>query len=74
MLRRSACLTGLVLLVNSFVLAGDWPAFRGPSGTGISHEKNLPSTWGPGENILWKTPIPGLGHSSPILFPTEIQF
>ena len=67
MLRRSACLAGLVLLMNGFVLAGDWPAFRGPLGTGISSEKNLPSTWGPDKNILWKFKLPGPGNSSPIV-------
>ena len=48
-------------------MAGDWPAFRGPYGTGISNEKNLPITWGPDENIEWKVELPGPGNSSPIV-------
>ena len=46
--------------------AGDWPRFRGPNGAGIAADKNVPVKWTE-ENILWKTPIPGVGHSSPIV-------
>jgi outer membrane protein assembly factor BamB len=51
---------------------GNWPQWRGPSGQGISSEKNLPATWGPGKNIKWKTPIAGRGHSSPIVWGNRI--
>lgn len=34
----------------------DWPMWRGPEGTGISREKNLPASWSPeGENLIWKS-------------------
>jgi outer membrane protein assembly factor BamB len=46
--------------------AGDWPRFRGPNGAGIAEDKEVPVKWTE-ENILWKTPIPGVGHSSPIV-------
>ena len=41
---------------------GDWPSFRGRDASGISDRQNLPDTWNPatGENIFWRTPIPGL--------------
>ena len=47
----------------------DWPSFRGREASGVSDRQNLPDTWNPatGENILWRTPIPGLAHSSPIV-------
>ena len=45
----------------------DWPEFRGPTGQGISTETNLPIEWGPAKNVAWKTPIPGLGWSSPVI-------
>ena len=50
--------------------SGDWPSFRGREAAGISEAQNLPDTWNPatGENILWRTPIPGLAHSSPIVW------
>ena len=47
--------------------AEDWPCWRGPRGDGSSLEKNLPVTWNEKENIAWKTAIPGVGHSSPIV-------
>ena len=49
---------------------GDWPSFRGREASGISEKQNLPDTWNPatGENVLWRTPVPGLAHSSPIVW------
>ena len=50
--------------------AGSWPSFRGPSASGVANGQNLPDEWNgeTGKNILWKTPIPGLAHSSPIVW------
>jgi len=50
--------------------AGNWPSFRGPHAAGIADEQHLPDRWnvGTGENILWRTSIPGLAHSSPIVW------
>src|SRR2546425_2555471 len=47
-----------------------WPSFRGPQASGIAEGQNLPEHWNvkTGENILWRTPIPGLAHSSPIVW------
>ena len=46
--------------------ASDWPRFRGPNGTGISADKNVPVTW-TADNVQWKKEVPGIGHSSPIV-------
>jgi outer membrane protein assembly factor BamB len=48
----------------------NWPSFRGPDGTGVADGQQPPITWNikSGENVLWKTPIPGLGHSCPIVW------
>ena len=50
--------------------AGSWPSFRGTEASGSADGQNLPDRWSPtsGENILWRTPIPGLAHSSPIVW------
>ena len=50
--------------------AGPWPSFRGPEASGNADGQHLPDRWSPtsGEGILWRTPIPGLAHSSPILW------
>jgi outer membrane protein assembly factor BamB len=47
--------------------AEDWPGWRGPRGDGTSGEKGIPTQWGRTENVAWKTPLPGKGHSSPIV-------
>jgi hypothetical protein len=45
----------------------DWPQWRGPRGDGSSRETNLPVHWSATENVAWRTSIPGVGHSSPII-------
>jgi outer membrane protein assembly factor BamB len=49
---------------------GHWPSFRGPSASGVADGQNLPQSWNGenGENIRWKTRIPGLAHSSPVIW------
>jgi outer membrane protein assembly factor BamB len=53
---------------------GSWPSFRGPQASGIAERQNLPDRWDgkTGENILWRTPVPGLAHSSPIVWGHRI--
>ena len=53
-------------LATATANAADWPRFRGPNGTGIADDKNIPVKWTE-ENILFKTELPGKGHSSPIV-------
>ncbi len=50
--------------------AGSWPAFRGTSAAGVAHGQDLPDEWNgeTGENVIWSTPIPGLAHSSPVVW------
>ena len=47
--------------------AEDWPQFRGPSGQGHSAETGLPLAWSESQNVVWKTPVPGRGWSSPVV-------
>ena len=60
------------------VAASDWPAFRGPGGSGVQDGFPLPTRWnadplaGPAKGIRWKTSIPGLGHSSPIVWGNRV--
>ena len=49
------------------VTVPDWNRFRGPNGTGVSTDANIPTQWSETENLRWKTPLPGAGSSSPIL-------
>jgi len=55
------------------VASCDWHQWRGPLGTGEAQNADPPSSWkfdaqsGASENIVWKTAIPGKGHSTPIV-------
>ena len=49
------------------VSADDWPAFRGPSGNGVSTEKSAPTTWAKDKNIKWKIALKTPGNGSPIV-------
>jgi outer membrane protein assembly factor BamB len=51
----------------SVVSAADWPQWRGPRGTGVTDEKNLPERWSATDNVAWTAPLAGLGVSSPIV-------
>jgi outer membrane protein assembly factor BamB len=53
-------------------MAENWPCFRGPTRQGISHEKDIPIEWSQTSNIAWKTPIPGVGWSSPVVFDDRV--
>ncbi len=56
-------------IASSGASASDWPSFRGRNAAGVADGQATPATWNveTGENIKWKTPIPGLAHSSPIV-------
>ena len=62
-------LTGLFTVP---VMGEDWPRFRGPDGGAKAEAKNLPVTWDAKTNIVWKTALPGLGSSSPVILGTLI--
>jgi outer membrane protein assembly factor BamB len=71
-----------VLLVNGVFLAAqpfmqnamgdDWPAWRGADGSGFSRETDVPLNWSATQNVLWRRPTPGIGHSSPIVWQDTI--
>jgi len=65
----------LVLLAGATsATAENWPGWRGPRGDGTSFETNIPTQWdgATGEGIDWKVPIPGRGHSSPIVWDDHV--
>ncbi|MEO5894610.1 MAG: PQQ-binding-like beta-propeller repeat protein [Vicinamibacterales bacterium] len=61
-------------LPRAAAAAGSWPSFRGPNASGIAEEQNLPESWNgtSRSNILWQTPIPGLAHSSPVVWGDRV--
>ncbi len=56
------------------VVGQNWPRFRGPAGSGIADSRPLRTEWDAanGRGIVWKAPIPGLGHSSPVVWGDRI--
>ena len=63
----------LVLTAGTCVAAeGDWLQFRGPDGLGASPAKRVPTAWSAEKNLAWKTPLPGPGGSSPVVFGERI--
>jgi outer membrane protein assembly factor BamB len=79
---RLTQLAGLTALATVTLVAASgppasvarWPSFRGPSASGVADGQSLPDTWDgtTGRNIRWKVPIPGLAHSSPIVWDDRI--
>ncbi len=49
-----------------------WPMWRGADQSGISLETNLPTEWSPDRNLKWKTPLPGRGHSSAVVWGRRV--
>jgi outer membrane protein assembly factor BamB len=52
--------------------ADNWPAWRGPQGTGVSAEKNPPLQWSATQNLRWKVALPGPGNSTPIIWGDRV--
>lgn len=69
-LRRGAAVVFipfLCLVAAISARAEQWPQFRGPTGQGQSSERGLPFEWSESRNVVWKTPVPGSGWSSPVV-------
>lgn len=71
--------TGCFVIITAFgprtshaAPGSNWGQWRGPEGNGVSSETNLPTEWSGNKNIKWKTPLPGRGHSSPIVWGNKI--
>ncbi len=63
-----------LLLSVSIAFGQNWPSFRGPGGRGLADGLNPPVEWDVDMslNVLWKTEIPGLSHSSPIVWEDRV--
>src|SRR4029450_2972450 len=49
-----------------------WPQWRGPLANGVAPKANPPIEWSEQKNVRWKIPLPGKGHSSPIVFGDSV--
>ena len=75
---KYSLLLGLILTVVAVNAQTDymkqWPQFRGPFASGVVESEQIPDKWDVpgGENVLWKQKIPGLGHSSPVVWGDKL--
>jgi outer membrane protein assembly factor BamB len=69
---RAALCAAVLLGLVSARAASDWPAWRGPLGTGLSDAKNLPVKWDRTNAVKWRIPLPDRGNSTPIVFGNKV--
>ena len=69
MVRFSVCC--LVALLVTSANAQEWTRFRGANGTGQSEATGIPTSW-VDRDYNWKVELPGIGHSSPVLWGNKI--
>jgi outer membrane protein assembly factor BamB len=64
----------ILLAAPAHAGANDWPAFRGARAAGVAADATPPVSWdvASGRNVAWTTPIPGLGHSSPVVWGDRV--
>ena len=64
----------ILLVCGSTVHAQNWPSFRGDNASGVAASGRPPSSWDipSRRNVRWSVPIPGLAHSSPIVWGDRI--
>jgi outer membrane protein assembly factor BamB len=67
-------ITAPLVMMAGMAAAQNWPSFRGAGASGVADGHNLPVRWDTkqGTNILWKSAIPGLAHSSPVVWGDRI--
>jgi outer membrane protein assembly factor BamB len=61
-----------ILLLGTISANDRWPQFRGANAGVAADDPALPDTWSETENVLWKTAIPGMGWSSPVVWGDHV--
>jgi outer membrane protein assembly factor BamB len=67
-----ASISLVLILSTGVVRAENWPQWRGPAGTSVSSEKDLPIVWHAERGIAWKCPLPEWGDSTPVIWDDAI--
>jgi len=64
----------IVVVMPTLCFADEWPQFRGPNGSGVAAQSSPPVSWDvdSGENVKWSVSIPGLAHSSPVVWGDRV--
>src|SRR5687768_7257554 len=81
MRRRLLTAAGLTSLLAATLVAADtpragidWPSFRGPGARGVAEGAPAPTTWDvpANKNVKWRVAVPGLAHSSPVVWGNQV--
>ncbi len=64
--------TGVQMIADGGDAAKYWSRWRGPSGQGLVSSGTYPDTWSATQNVRWRTPVPGRGNSSPIVWGDRV--
>jgi outer membrane protein assembly factor BamB len=69
-----AFVTVMILALTTTLSASNWPSFRGPAASGVASGPAAPTTWDvpAGKGVKWRVPVPGLAHSSPIVWGNQV--
>ncbi|HEX7450536.1 MAG TPA: PQQ-binding-like beta-propeller repeat protein [Pirellulales bacterium] len=68
---RFICLALFFFGVMPAARGQDWTRFRGPNGSGVSDAETVPTEWTE-KDYNWKVSLPGIGHSSPVIWGDKI--
>lgn len=69
---KPALAAAFAVMSTAATIAGDWPAWRGANGSGVSRETQLPLRWSTNENVRWRAPLPAPGNSTPIVWGDRV--
>jgi outer membrane protein assembly factor BamB len=61
-----------LIAFTGWAMAESWDRFRGPDGSGVARNQNLPVEFDEAKNLVWKVVVPGLGNSSPIIWENQL--
>lgn len=62
----------LFTLCPLLLSAANWPMWRGANGDGTCEESSLPEKWSVTDNVVWKTPLPDRGNSTPVVWGDKV--
>src|SRR5262245_31311857 len=71
---RKAIVVAAWVLASAAISAQNWPSFRGPNASGVADGQPTPVKWdiASEQNLLWKTPVPGMAVSSPVVWGDRV--
>jgi outer membrane protein assembly factor BamB len=73
-MKRLIAITAIAGLSAITLSADNWPSFRGPAASGVGEGRPAPTTWDvpAGKGVRWRVAVPGLAHSSPIVWGRQV--